>query len=408
MLGRLWVRPFTLAPLSSLQEATEALRSESTLPSKLVTGSAYFKLFANSFRLMHKEFSQAEPDVASLTYLLDRFRGSGAIPAASYDQQLTDLYMRFRALATRSHSLFSTPDFCTVVWRLQQARIRMDQITMCDLAERIAKDMAKNANSVPAETLVRALEAFASMNLRPEALLFETVLPALQKLPRTQEQVLRVLVAMCIFNCFTNSAAWVGLFSLLSPGQSQTYQSVQRLLMLHYVLSVEYPHLLSLAVNKKPLRSLFTPALGLIPTAQASVPVAEEDNRPVMSLHEEVKFVLARTQAVFPNYKEHFNVENGFLVDFAQENKQICIDIDAPHHYYRPKLGSSYLEQGNLLLNGFTLMKYRTLTKAGWQLVQIPFFEWRHFHDETEKRLFLKRKLRTLQPISLPKVRVMR
>lgn len=407
MLGRLCVRPFALVRFSCLREASEAVRNEPALPSKLVPETEHFKLFASCFRLMYKEFTQEEPDTASLTYLLDRFRDSGAIPASSYDQQLTDLYMRFRALATRGHSFLSTSDFCTVVWRLQQARISMDPITMQDLVDRIAKDVARDENSVPVEALVRALEACASMNIRPETLLFETVLPAMRRMPRTQEQVLRVLVAMCIFNCFTNSAQWTDLLALLSPDPVQSYSAAQRLLMLQYILSVHYPYLLSLSINQQPVKRILTPDLGRIPTAQTSVPVVDRET-PVVSLHEEVKFVLAGTKTIFPHCTEHFNVGNGFLVDFAQEKSRICLDIDAPHHYYRPKLGSSYLEQGNLLLNGFTVMKYRTLTQAGWQLVQIPFFQWRNFHDEAEKRLFLTRKLRTLRPISLPKVRIMK
>jgi hypothetical protein len=177
--------------------------------------------------------------------------------------------------------------------------------------------------------------------------------------------------------------------------------------MLHYILSIEYPLLLTLSVNKQPVKSLFSQALSLIPRENTDLSAVEQTNRPVLCLHDEIQYVFTRAPHLFP-CKEHFNIGNGFLVDFAQEGQQICIDIDAPHHYYRPKLGSSYLEQGNSLLNGFTVMKYRTLTKAGWHLLQIPFFEWRNFHDEREKILYLTRKLRTLRPVNLPKIRVIK
>ena len=401
------LRSFSLIPFSSLRAATEVVRKQPSFSSQIAPGTPDFKLFASCFRLMHKEFTQAEPDVASLTYLLDRFRDSGVIPASSYDQQLTDLYMRFRALATRSQSLFCSGDLVTVVWRLQQARIAMDMITMRDVAERLSRDLAKDEKSVTAEVLVRAIEAYASMMVRPDSLLFESILPAFESLRKTDDQVIRMLVALCILNQFSSSSAWTALLAQLLPAPALTYLSQQRLRMLHYILSVQYPHLLTLTVNKHPVKSLFAQAFSLSPKENAGLAAVEPTNRPVLSLHDEVQHVFARAPHLFP-CKEHYNIGNAFLVDFAQESQQICIDLDAPHHYYRPRLGSSYLEQGNFLLNGFTVMKYRTLTKAGWNLLQIPFFEWRNFHDEREKALYLTRKLRTLRPVTLPKIRVIK
>jgi len=407
MLSRMGLRSFCLVPFSSLREATEVVRKQPSFPSQLVPGTAHFKLFASCFRLMNKEFTLEKPDAASLVYLLDRFRDSGVIPASSYDQQLTDLYMRFRALATRSQSLFSSGDLVTVVWRLQQARIAMDMITMRDVSEKLSKDIAKDEKSLPAEVLVRAIEAYASMMVRPDSLLYESILPVFPSIPKTQDQVIRMLVAMCIFNNFSSSSAWTALLSQLQSAPDLTYLSQQRLRMLHYILSIEYPYLLTLSVNKQPVKSLFSQALSVVPRDNTDLSAVEKPNRRVLCLHDEVQHVFARDTHLFP-CKEHFNIGNAFLVDFAQESQQICIDIDAPHHYYRPKLGSTYLELGNSLLNGFTVMKYRTLTKAGWHLLQLPFYEWRSFYDEREKSLYLARKLRTLRPVNLPKIRVIK
>lgn len=407
MRAHLAFRSLALVPISSIREAVQVISSKSTLPTKLEPGTADFRLFATCFRLMNKEFYQPNPDLSSLTCLLDKFRQSGLIPASSWDQQLTDLYMRFRAMATRSHSSFSTSDLTTVIWRLQQARIHMDTITLRDFAERIQKEITENQSQLTAETVVRAMEAFACMNCRPEELLYETVLPAFQNFEKTQNQVIRLLVAMCIFGEFRQKAAWMGIIDMLQPSKELSYLSLQRLRMLHYVLSVEYPGLLTQVVGKETVSARLLASDSLISKENTSVPALEDDHKAVLSIHDEVKYVLSRAPSVFPS-TEHCNIGNGFLVDFAHETNKICIDIDAPHHYYRPGLASTYLELGNNLLNGFTVMKYRTLVKAGWKLVQIPFFEWNNFSDETEKRLYLSRKLRTLQKVYLPKPRTIK
>ena len=355
---------------------------------------------------MNREFFKAEPDTASLTYILDRYRESGALPAATNDPQLVDLYMRFRLLATRVHSKFDLKDWVTVIWRLQQARISMDTITMRDLVARISA----SPTPLSSETIVRTTESFASLRLLPLELLFDTLLPAFMEAEKTQGQVIRMLVCLCIFGKFANNSYWRSLLSALHPLQPVSYSDLHKLQMLRFILSTESPQLLLERINssKETINSVLTPSLALLP-ADSALPPSKLSASQVSPLHEEVKYVLqlyggGKGGGGGSAYVENYNVGNGFLVDFADHRTKTCIDVDATFHFYRPTLGRSFLELENKLLNGFTVMKYRTLGKAGWRVVQVPFYEWEEFGDEKEKKIYLSRKLNSRTPLSLPQL----
>jgi hypothetical protein len=62
----------------------------------------------------------------------------------------------------------------------------------------------------------------------------------------------------------------------------------------------------------------------------------------------------------------------------------VIVEVDGPHHFLKIATvgGYTYSETES---NGRTVIKRRLLSKLGWTLVQVPFFEWDHRSDSDRK-----------------------
>lgn len=81
------------------------------------------------------------------------------------------------------------------------------------------------------------------------------------------------------------------------------------------------------------------------------------------------------------------NLIPGYLaIDIACAERKVAIEVDGPHHYLR-KLKK---EEGELSMeDGSTKAKRRFLTRLGWRVINIPFFEWDRHGSEQEKKEYL-------------------
>ena len=62
----------------------------------------------------------------------------------------------------------------------------------------------------------------------------------------------------------------------------------------------------------------------------------------------------------------------------------MAIEVDGPYHF---SINQPYINLGT------TLARNRLLAYHGFELVQVPFFEWNDCKSESDKREYLKAKL---------------
>ena len=85
-------------------------------------------------------------------------------------------------------------------------------------------------------------------------------------------------------------------------------------------------------------------------------------------------------------------------MDFAFASSKVCVEVDGPGHFIYemqnshgddlpPSLLPSKVDpfDGWRKMNGSTMMQRRILKRLGWEVVSVPFYEWKkssQFKDE--------------------------
>ena len=80
----------------------------------------------------------------------------------------------------------------------------------------------------------------------------------------------------------------------------------------------------------------------------------------------------------------------GFIaVDMAIPSTRTAIEFNGPSHYLGGLNGT--------VENGRTKTKARLLGKLGWEIVSIPWFEWKDLRGREGKIAYLERKLKGVE-----------
>eukprot|EP00808_Paulinella_micropora_P021668 g38434.t1 len=108
------------------------------------------------------------------------------------------------------------------------------------------------------------------------------------------------------------------------------------------------------------------------------------------NLQQTVSKVLRQEMGLMP--EEELSV-HGLLVDLAFPEEKIAIEVDGPSHFCRSANG--------MVPTGATRAKQRLLSRAGWRVVNVPWFEWSDL-GTSERALYLQRKLSFLLCLERP------
>jgi hypothetical protein len=84
---------------------------------------------------------------------------------------------------------------------------------------------------------------------------------------------------------------------------------------------------------------------------------------------------------------EHITEDGLFSIDLAVVDRRIAVEFDGPSHF-TTKFGTHTLEP-----LGRTRLRDRLLSKLGWHVVSIPFFEWGPLHQPEQKDAYVKQRL---------------
>jgi len=105
-----------------------------------------------------------------------------------------------------------------------------------------------------------------------------------------------------------------------------------------------------------------------------------------------------------PGFKSEYITEQGYSVDWAwvspDGSHKIAVEVDGPWHFSEKVTSlqsktDMHADPPRML--GRTKLKQRLLVRFGWQLVQVPFWEWQMLPD-TQKQAYLLEKIYLCPP----------
>ena len=77
--------------------------------------------------------------------------------------------------------------------------------------------------------------------------------------------------------------------------------------------------------------------------------------------------------------------EVGYSVDVRLVDRKVVMEVDGPSHYVGMEKGRHW--------NGATRLKHGILTKLGWTVVHVPYFDWNPLKGTKAKEEYVKRLL---------------
>ncbi|KAJ1445985.1 hypothetical protein M885DRAFT_625674 [Pelagophyceae sp. CCMP2097] len=99
-----------------------------------------------------------------------------------------------------------------------------------------------------------------------------------------------------------------------------------------------------------------------------------------------------------PGVVEHFRTAEGTVINCALPDARIAVEFYSPRSYLqnldRPK--GAPRPHDDLFLNGRALFDRRVLHNSGWQIVQVPYYEWDALESNAAQDEYLVRRLHTL------------
>lgn len=314
------------------------------------------------------------PDTASASKLLDYYCEKGYLNLWGHPEIEQSLYSQF--LLTINRKNFSPLEHTTVLYWLTQARYRLSDNDYYLYERKIRRH--------PFETreIARILDMYGALGKNGELLnLLRKEL--IRQKPTVKEQLLAAR-ASCILKEYSDLDFWKAL--TLEPAGIEEWQ-LSRVVLL--ALKIEASHLLNIRTKTSGTLEKDLLRMGDQAPAPNSTELGSRSSITLSNLHSEVKHVMKKNLKL----EEHYNIENTYIIDFADPGKKIGLDINGPLHFFRPSSGYLY---DSSRLNGYTKLKYRLMEQLGWRIGQIRFYEWNNYHDEKEKAIYLKRKLRVL------------
>jgi hypothetical protein len=68
--------------------------------------------------------------------------------------------------------------------------------------------------------------------------------------------------------------------------------------------------------------------------------------------------------------------DSGFSVDIRLVGERVVVEVDGPFHYVRA------MDSGKLRVDGSTRLKHELMTRLGWRVLHVPYFEWDQLAEE--------------------------
>eukprot|EP00808_Paulinella_micropora_P000031 g33242.t1 len=268
-----------------------------------------------------------------------------------------------------------------------------------NLLRRLCEEALKKAESFNAQEIANTLNALKTLDYNPgENLLRRLCEEALKKAESFNEQeIANTLNALKKAESFNEQEIANTLNALVKLGHNPGEQVLGRLcaealkkaesFTAQGVTNTLYA---CIVLNRLSLRSEHS-SLGLslpAPLADACRSSMMQEAVDSSKLHKEVSKVL-RDEGV-PHVNE--DTSSGLWVDTGMPEHRVIIEVDGPTHFV-----ASSVESKRPKYDFATLFKHRLLRAMGWRVVSVQFYKWEDLRPE-ERALYLRRKLRELQP----------
>lgn len=206
--------------------------------------------------------------------------------------------------------------------------------------------------------------------------------------PPSTSWCIQALFDFCYFNYYQD-LAWK---NLLSCEIEMDVKYLDKLRIINFAVETVGKSKLGNVVTIG-IKLLFNDCMKLVSKQSALSVKMELGMLAVNKLHREVDFMLKNLMT----YEENVNIENIFIVDFYNKTEKFGFDVSGAIHYLTHDITERQESLDESCLIPFIKLKTSLLRKSGYTIGRIPFYEWNRYIDQTEKLIYLKRKIRLLK-----------
>jgi very-short-patch-repair endonuclease len=246
------------------------------------------------------------------------------------------------------------------------------------LAEAMSVEAVSRNKDFKPQEIANLMWAFATAKVQPDAALVEAM--SVEAMSRSKDfdpqAISNLMWAFATLGVRPDAALVEAMFNKLSAGDVDTELDVEHKMQLHQFFLFN-----SLLPDPSDVSSLSD----LAAECKAAFIASSSTDTHTSALQHHVTHALRRLVSE-DVLEEQVLEDSGFSVDMRLAGTRVVVEVDGPTHYLR----DAAVEVGQgWVVDGSTQFKHRTLTKLGWTVLQVPYFEWNALNGAQEQDRYL-------------------
>jgi hypothetical protein len=280
---------------------------------------------------------------------------------------------------------FEINDFVKIVYWLQKSNYCINK----QIAVKLCRSIPNSARFLSSESWFMLLNILTINNYYFRDTTTDMILNSIEKLqPPSDEWLVQALFDLCCLNKY-DEPLWRKLISF-STGSH--FNDIEKLRIIKYAVSTEGLQRVGNVILVA-LELMIDDALSKVTQNIAKPSLINIGLLSVNKMQREVDFVLKTMM----DYETNVNISDAYLVDFYNKNLNLGFDLYGPSHFLIYDYHDKQEALDNESLIPSIKLKQNLLKKNKIRIGSISFVEWNRFVDQTEKMIFLKKKLRLLK-----------
>lgn len=206
--------------------------------------------------------------------------------------------------------------------------------------------------------------------------------------PPTDEYLVQALFDLCYLNRYDQST-WK---NLINHSSCQHTSDLEKLRIIKYAVQTEGKEILDNVIPTA-LDLMIKDATSKIDTNISKIKQINLEFMSLNKLQREVDFILKD----FMSYEKNVNIDDTYIVDFYNKHQNIGFDLSGATHYMTQDVMEKQDNLDEDCLIPSIKLKQHLLKKNNYKIGRIPFYEWNRYVDQTEKNIYIKKKLRKVK-----------
>ena len=280
---------------------------------------------------------------------------------------------------------FEINDMVRAVYWLQ----RSNYMISIQMSKKLSQSILDSHRFLTNESWFMLLNILTTGKFSFEYTIYTLIFRTIQTIkPPTDECLIQALFDLCYLNRYDQNI-WK---SLIQHSSGQHTSDLEKLRIIKYAVETEGKETLG-NVPSIALDLMIKDATSRIDTNISKQSIINLEFMSLNRLNREVDFILKNLM----NYEKDYNINDTYVVDFYNKYQNIGFDLSGATHY----MTQDVMEKQDILDEDHLIpsikLKQHLLRKNSYKIGRIPFYEWNRYVDQTEKSIYLKKKLRRVK-----------